>query len=107
MASGKTAAVNQKAPSCTRCGKRDSDLGGNWCKDCKDAAAAYQRGYRSADEIRARALGIKELREFLADRFEEYGSAGFSGSEISRIIRQAVLPRDKTSDAPSESDGRA
>ncbi len=33
------------------------------------------------------------MREFLAERFEQYGSGGFTGSEIAQIIRQAQMPQ--------------
>lgn len=82
----------ENLPSCTRCGKRDAEPGGNWCAECKEAAAEYQRNYRSADAIRARAEGMKLMREYIAKAFASRGSLMFSGTEIARAVMAAPNP---------------
>jgi len=88
-----------RMPSCTSCGLRDAAPNGKdyWCLECR---AEYQRKYRSADAIRARAegyaTGVADLRVALREWFEGQRSGMFSGYEISEIIRQQNSPREAT-----------
>jgi hypothetical protein len=86
-----------KLPSCTRCGKRDAAPGGKdyWCLECR---AEYQRNYRSADEIRARARGwnegVEAFRKALIQRFGQSGSGVYMGHEVATLVKieKAPLP---------------
>lgn len=89
-------ASTPRHPSCTRCGKQDAAPGGNWCEDCKEYMRNYQQNYRSGDEIRAFAAGVKAMRELLVEEFERVGSGGYTGYEIAQLIRLAPGPQRQT-----------
>jgi hypothetical protein len=80
--------------SCSKCEKPlDSTGFPKWCMDCR---AKYRREYdatkKEMAESRSFAAGMTAMREHLAKNFSQYGPAGFTGTEIARLILQVKGP---------------
>lgn len=81
---------------CSKCTKPLDTTGyPRWCLACR---AKYKREYESArkemTESRGFAAGISAMREYLAQNFRKYGSAGaFTGYEIAETIMRAKGPQ--------------
>lgn len=79
---------------CSKCdGSLDTSGTPHWCKACR---AKYKREYdatvKEMTESRGYAAGVTAMRTYLAENFRQYGSAGFSGSEIADTIMQVKGP---------------
>lgn len=91
--------TDERTPICTRC-EQPLDTTGTpqWCKQCR---ATYQREYNATkkqmQESRGYAAGIAAMRDYLAGKFREYGTAGsFTGIEVAHYIAQSHGPTVKT-----------
>jgi len=80
---------------CSKCqAPLDREGSPNWCKACR---AKYQREYegtkKQMNESKGFANGVSAMREYLAQRFAEYGTSGsFTGAEIAATIRTCKGP---------------
>lgn len=81
---------------CTKCDQLLDTTGYPlWCKSCR---AKHKREYEATkkemQESRGYCAGMSAMREYLASKFQQYGSAGsFTGYEIAATIRQCAGPR--------------
>lgn len=85
----------ERASACSKCESELDTIGFPlWCKSCR---AKYKREYEATKkqmfESRGFAAGMTTMRHYLAQNFQQYGTAGsFTGAEIAAIIARVKDP---------------